>query len=131
MSTDWMAEYTGIGKTEEDDGTYQAWRAGGRTDPEIAMSLKLVPAAHTGLPIVHLSYMQCLTIEEHQASNQLCLLCHSSHHVVFLEGEKLGDIAEAISKKQAHSVHQYDPAKHGNLETGAAVVREMKVERRE
>lgn len=111
---------------EEDDGRYRAFITS--SQPGAAKSLRLVPAKHTGQPIVRVPYLQPITIEEHTNTKQLCLLCHSSHHVIFIEGDNLTLLAEAIDEKKAKTVYQHDPNQYGSTQPSDTIITKITVE---
>lgn len=113
------------GKTDDDE-KYLAFRTSSR--PGSIMTLKLVPAEATQA-VVYIPYLQPITIELHPTTGQICLLCHSSHSVIFIEGDHLDQIAEAISEKRVMSVHVYDEKLHGILEESTAIVRKITFEK--
>jgi len=93
------------------------------------MNLKLVPHSQSEEPVRFIPYLQPITIELHEATHQLCLLCHSSGHVVFIHGLGLADLAEQLSEKRVRSIHEIEPSLfHEALGNGASVVQHITVE---
>ena len=90
-----------------DDEGYRPWRTAQQGS---TMTLKLVPHPSSGEPVRYIPYLQPITIELHEATHQLCLLCHSSQMVVFIEGTGLAELADQISEKRVKSIHAIDPA---------------------
>ena len=76
------------------------------------MNLKLVPHSQSEEPVRFIPYLQPITIELHERTHQLCLLCHSSGEVVFIHGLGLADLAEQISEKRVRSIHEIEPPIH-------------------
>ena len=91
---------------EEDDGSYRPYKTAQQGS---IMNLKLEPHPSSGEPVRYIPYLQPITIELHEESCQLCLLCHSSQMVVFIEGTGLAELAEQISEKRVKSIHAIDP----------------------
>jgi len=89
----------------EEEG-YRPWITGQQGS---MMNLKLVPNSQSDEPVRYIPYLQPITIELSEATHQLCLLCHSSGHVVFIHGLGLADLAEQISEKRVRSIHEIEP----------------------
>ena len=112
----------------EDDGRYQAYRT---SLHDSLMSFKLVPSAASGEPVRYIPYLQPITIELDEASHQLCLLCHSSQMIVFIQGSGLADLAEALSEKQVKSIHEIEPGEYDRLaRANEPMITEIRVEKR-
>ena len=87
---------------EEDVGGYQPWRisaAGWVRD------LKFVPAPGSGEMVRYEPYMQAISLEMNENETQICLMCHTSGQLIFIQGQGLGQLAEQISAKRVQSVH--------------------------
>ena len=93
---------------EEEEG-YRPWRTGQQGS---MMNFKLVPHSQSKEPVRFIPYLQPITIELHEATHLLCLLCHSSGHVVFIHGLGLADLAEQISEKRVRSIHEIEPIEY-------------------
>lgn len=110
---------------QEEDENYRAWRT---CQQGSVMNFKLVPAMHTGEPVRQIPYLQPITIEHHRETGQLCLLCHNSGMVVFLEGRGLEELADLIAEKRIKTIVMYDPTQWPQSDNGAAVVTKITVE---
>ena len=107
MSDSWRGRNRSIfDPFEEDDGSYRPYRTAQQGS---IMNLKLEPHPSSGEPVRYIPYLQPITIELHEETHQLCLLCHSSQMVVFIEGTGLAELAEQISEKRVKSIHAIDP----------------------
>ncbi len=108
MSDSWRSRSQSIFDPFEEEGEneYRPWRTGQQGS---AMNLKLVPHTGSGEPVRYIPYLQPITIELHAQTHQLCLLCHSSQMVVFIEGTGLAELAEQISEKRVRSIHEIEP----------------------
>ncbi|MBN9890570.1 hypothetical protein, partial [Salipiger abyssi] len=93
-----------------------------------AMNLKLVPALATGEPVRQIPYLQPITIEHHRETDQLCLLCHSTGMMVFLEGRGLEELADLIAEKRVKAIFMFDAALWPQPDNEAAVVSKISVE---
>ena len=91
------------------DGSYRAWVtcAQGKS-----ASFKIVPATGSGTPIRTIPYLQTITTEFYPDSGQLCLICHGTAMVIFIEGRGLEELADLIAEKRVREIHVYDPAKY-------------------
>ena len=58
---------------EEDDGSYRPYKTAQQGS---IMNLKLEPHPSSGEPVRYIPYLQPITIELHEETHQLCLLCH-------------------------------------------------------
>lgn len=115
-----------LGQVQYDDGSYRAWLTCQQGDTS---NLKLVPASHTGEATRYIPYLQPITIEYSPDTGLLCLICHGTEMMVFLEGQGLEELADLIGEKRARSIHVYDPAKHTPPpDNQAAVVTKIIVE---
>lgn len=115
-----------LGQVQHDDGSYRAWLTCQQGDTS---NLKLVPALHTGEATRYIPYLQPITIEYSPDTGLLCLICHGTAMMVFLEGRGLEQLADLIGEKRARSIHVYDPAKYAQPpDNQAAVVTKITVE---
>ena len=92
-----------------EDGSYRAWLKCQQGDTS---NLKLVPASHTGEATRYVPYLQPITIEYSPDTGLLCLICHGTAMMVFLEGRRLEELADLIAERRVKSIHVYDPATH-------------------
>jgi hypothetical protein len=107
MSDSWRGRSRAVfDPFEEDDGSYRPYRTAQQGS---IMNLKLEPHPSSGEPVRYIPYLQPITIELHEETHQLCLLCHSSQMVVFIEGTGLVDLADQIGEKRVKSIHAIDP----------------------
>jgi len=116
MSDRWKHGLLG---TDMDDGSYKPWRT---CQQGSVLNVKLVPAAGSAEPIRFIPYLQPITIELHEETGQMALLCASTGHVIFIEGAGLEELAGHISERRIKSVHAFDSRKHDNQDAGAAIV---------
>lgn len=115
-----------LGGVAPDDGSYRAWLTCQQGDTS---NLKLVPASQTGETTRYIPYLQPITIEYSPDTGLLCLICHGTAMMVFLEGRGLEQLADLIGEKRARSIHVYDPAKYAQPpDNQAAVVTKITVE---
>ena len=115
-----------LGQVQHDDGSYRAWLTCQQGDTS---NLKLVPASHTGEATRYIPYLQPITIEYSPDTGLLCLICHGTAMMVFLEGRGLEQLADLIGEKRARSIHVYDPAKYVQPpDNQAAVITKITVE---
>ena len=91
----------------EDDGTYLPWVT---CQQGAVINLKIVPAQSTGEPVRHIPYLQPITIEHHRATDQLCLLCHSTGMTISIEGRGLEELSDLIAEKRIKVITVFDPA---------------------
>ena len=115
-----------FGLDDQEDGTYRAWRT---CQQGSVMNLKLVPATHTGEPVRQIPYLQPITIEHHRETDQLCLLCHSTGMVVFLEGRGLAELADLIAEKRIKAIFMFDAARWPETGNDEAQVSKITVEK--
>jgi len=109
-----------------EDGSYRAWLKCQQGDTS---NLKLVPASHTGERVLYVPYLQPITIEYSPDTGLLCLICHGTAMMVFLEGRGLEELADLIGEKRTRSIHVYDPAQYAQPpDNQAAVVTKITVE---
>lgn len=98
---------------------YQPWITGAAG---FARDLKFVPARGVGELVRFVPYMQAITLELNEAETQLCLMCHTSGQIIFIEGRGLGELAEQISAKRVNAIHVWSedagPATHDKMVTG-------------
>lgn len=107
MSDSWQRRSWAAFEPEDDEGGgYRAYRT---CQQGSAMNLKLVPHPGSGEPVRYIPYLQPITIELNEETHQLCLLCHSSQMIVFIEGTGLAELAEQLSEKRVRSIHAIDP----------------------
>jgi hypothetical protein len=88
--------------SDNDESTgYRAWRAakGGVRD------LKFVPAPSSGELVRFEPYLQAISLELNADATALCMMCHTSGQIIFIEGRGLDDLADQISARRAGSVH--------------------------
>lgn len=107
------------------DATYRAWE---QCQQGSVMNLKLVPAYATGEPVRQIPYLQPITIEHHRDTDQLCLMCHSTGMIVFLEGRGLEALADLIAEKRVKAINMFDDEQWPALDNEAAVVTAIRVE---
>ena len=111
---------------DRDDGTYKPWVLCQQSD---VMNFKLVPAAHTGDPTTHVPYLQPITIEYHPMTGQLCLQCHGTGMLIFIEGRKLEELGDLIGGKQIKSIRMFDQSKYPPPENDKPVVTNIRIEK--
>lgn len=125
----WIARTGGTDPfTQEapDDGTYKPWRT---SSQGWVRDLKLVPPAASVEPVRFVPYLQAITLEWHQRTGQLCMICHSSGELVFIEGRNLDGLAELVSDKRVKSLHVHDAKEHGPIAPDAPVIMALRYER--
>lgn len=81
---------------------YQPWRI---SSAGWVRDLKFVPAPGSGDMVRYEPYMQAISLEMNEDETQICLMCHTSGQLIFIQGERLGQLAEQISAKRVQSVH--------------------------
>lgn len=115
MSDRWTSRnqhlFGGPFDADEDEEGYRPWRTAQQGS---MMNLKLVPHSQSEEPVRFIPYLQPITIELHERTHQLCLLCHTSGEVVFIHGLGLADLAEQISEKRVRSIHEVEPSLFDN-----------------
>ncbi|RVT80661.1 hypothetical protein DXV76_20955 [Rhodobacteraceae bacterium CCMM004] len=102
MSADTWSGIGGDPFADKDDGTYRAWRSNAKG---WVRDLQFVPAAGSDELTRFEPYMQAISIELNADGTALCLMCHTTGQIVFLEGRGLGELAEQISAKRVASIH--------------------------
>lgn len=111
--------------SDEEDG-YQPWRC---SNAGWVRDLKCVPAKGSGEPVRFEPYMQAISIELNAQQTQLCLMCHTSGQMIFIEGGGLEELAELISAKRVQSIHVWSEAEVGGAPP-AKVVTTVRFEKR-
>ena len=114
-----------LGQVQHDDGSYRAWLTCQQGDTS---NLKLVPTSHTGEATRYIPYLQPITIEYSPDTGLLCLICHGTAMMVFLEGQGLEELADLIAERRVKSIHVFDAAAHPPPDNQAAVVTKVTVE---
>ncbi|MCB1466203.1 MAG: hypothetical protein KDK08_03430 [Rhizobiaceae bacterium] len=109
-----------------DDGTYKPWRTSSQGS---VRDLQLVPPAASSEPVRFIPYLQAITLEWHKRTGQLCMICHSSGELVFIEGRHLDGLAELVSDKRVKSLHVHDAKEHGPIASNAPVIVALRYER--
>ena len=94
------------------DGSYRAWVTCAKGT---APSFKIVPAISSGMPTRGIPYLQAITTEFYPQSEQLCLICHGTAMLIFIEGRGLEKLADLIGERCIHTISVYDPEKHTSL----------------
>lgn len=97
------------GSVAPNDGSYRAWLTCQQGE---ASNLKIVPAASTSEKVRYIPYLQPITIEYSPDTGQLCLICHGTTMMIFLEGRGLEELADLIGEKRIRAIHVYDSAKY-------------------
>jgi|GEM_PF-6670254 hypothetical protein len=123
MSDKWKPELFGL--DTQDDGTYRAWR----TSTQSLSDFELVPASGSGEPLRYIPYLQAISMEYPQNGRQLCLMCHTTGHLIFIEGVGLPELAQQLSNRRVKSVHVFDTARHEPPDEGKAIVTKISVEK--
>ena len=114
-----------LGTVAPDDGSYRAWLTCQQGDTS---NLKLVPTSHTGEATRYIPYLQPITIEYSPDTGLLCLICHGTAMMVFLEGRGLEELADLIAERRVKSIHVFDATTHPAPDNQAAVITKVTVE---
>lgn len=91
------------------DGSYRAWVTCAKGK---APKFKIEPALSSGQPIRGIPYLQAITTEFHPQSGQLCLICHGTAMMIFIEGRGLEKLADLIGEHSIRTISVYDPERH-------------------
>ena len=94
---------------EAPDGAYLPWV---QCQQGAVSTLKIVPAADRGQPVLYIPFLQPMTLELHPNAGQLALLCHSTGMTVFLEGNQLDTLADLIAERRVKEIHEWDVEKY-------------------
>jgi len=110
---------------DEDDGRYRPWV----TCQQGSVShFRIVPTPVSGQMIQFIPYLQPISIELSPDGHQLAILCPSSGHRLFLEGQGLDELAEQLSERRIKSIRAYDYDQSPAWEQNGAYISNILIE---